>query len=1032
MATNVGSATGYLDLDISGFLAGLQSAQTAANTQTRNMATTVGKNLSGIGSSLTSVGTTLTKTVTVPLAGIGAIGLKTAMNFEKGMSEVRAISGATGKDFDNLRNKAIDLGATTAFSAGEVAAAMTEMAKAGWDSQQVIDGMGGVLDAAAASGEGLAAVATIVADAITGFGMQASESTKVADLLTQAANSGTIGITDLGESFKYIAPIAGSMGLSIEDVTTAIAAMSMAGIKGSSAGTALRTMLTNLVNPAGQAVKAIEELEISAVNADGSMKSLDEIVSMLRTSFDGLTESEKSQYAAMLAGQEGMSGLLSLLNLTEEEYNAIAESMDNANGVAQETATIMQDNLQSKVEQLVGSLESLAIKLGDIVIPYVQQFVLWLTSLVDKFTNLDTETQKTILKFAALAAVIGPLVLVFGTMISALGTIFTTFGKIPGLIKTVTTGFTNLTNSVKRVGDAFRLAKAGYTGFAAEASKIGAALAGVTAPMIAIVAVIATVTAAFISLWKNNEEFREKVTAIWEQIQETFNDFAQGIIDRINSLGFEFASIAEVFGSVIGTLRAIWQGFTDFLAPVFIGAFQQVQIALQTVLNVILGIFDFWIAVFKGNWQGAWDAVQGIFVSVWNGIISTFQNVGNMLLGVLNVVLGWFGTSWQEAWTSISVFFTDVWNNITSFFTGVWEGIKNVVKLGLMFIVSLIDTYFQLITLPFAFIWENCKETITSVWESIKTTISNTLGIVNEVITSTWTQVKGVFDSIWNQIAAFISSIWGSMKITIASSTNSIKNTISSVWNSVSTMTTSIWNSVKTVISTNINSAKDTISSVVNLIKSTISSGFNDALNTVTNIFTSIKNTISNMMDSAVNIVKSGVEKLKAAFNFEWSLPKIKLPHFSISGGFSLNPPSVPSFSVSWYKKAMLGGMILNSPTIFGFDPSTGKFLGGGEAGSETIVGTSNLMKMIRSAVDDAIRPMIDATYQLTKVSHELGYITNNAFARQTQVFEEIVKNRSGETGNGDTYNFYSPKAIDEIEAAKQMKTAKRDLAEGF
>ena len=186
------------------------------------------------------------------------------------MSEVKAISGATGKEFDALRNKAIELGASTAFSAGEVAEAMTEMAKAGWSSQQIIDGMGGVLDAAAASGEGLAIVSTIVADTVTGFGLAASDSSKIADLLTQAANSGTIGVTDLGESFKYIAPVAASMGLSVEDVTTAISAMSMAGIKGSQAGTSLRTMLTRMVKPTDAVADAMEELGLELANEDGS------------------------------------------------------------------------------------------------------------------------------------------------------------------------------------------------------------------------------------------------------------------------------------------------------------------------------------------------------------------------------------------------------------------------------------------------------------------------------------------------------------------------------------------------------------------------------------------------------------------------------------------------------------------------------------------------------------------------------------------------------------------------------------------
>lgn len=323
-----------------------------------------------VGGKVKSVGKAILP-VSAAVAGIGVAGLKVATDFESAMSGVKAITGATGEDFERLREKAIELGADTSFSSGEVAEAMTEMAKAGWSTEQIIDGMGGVLDATAASGENLGSVATIVADAITGFGLSAKDSSTVADLMTQAANSGTIGISDLGESYKYVAPMAQSMGLSIQDVTTALSAMSMAGIKGSQAGTALRTVLANMAKPSSTVATAMEELGINITNSDGSFKSLNEIVGIMRTSFGGLTDDQKAYYATALAGKEGMSGLLSLLNLSEEEYNALSDSMNNCTGVASETASVMQDNLQAKVEQLGGALESLAIKLADYVIYFL-------------------------------------------------------------------------------------------------------------------------------------------------------------------------------------------------------------------------------------------------------------------------------------------------------------------------------------------------------------------------------------------------------------------------------------------------------------------------------------------------------------------------------------------------------------------------------------------------------------------------------------------------------------------------------------
>lgn len=1175
MAVDAGSAVGYLDLDISGFLANLRTAQSEADKTTSNMATKIGNNISGIGKSLTSVGTTLTKNVTVPLTAVGVAGLKVATDFEKGMSEVKAISGATGDEFDALREKAIELGADTAFSAGEVAEAMVEMAKAGWDSQQIIDGMSGVLAAAAASGEGLASVSTIVADAITGFGLAASDSTKVADLLTQAANSGTIGISDLGESFKYIAPVAGAMGLSIEDVTTALSAMSMSGIKGSQAGTALRTMLTNLVKPTDDMAAAMEELGIEVANTDGTMKPLDEIIGILRESFSGLTDEQKSYYAALLAGKTGMSGMLSLLNLTEEEYNAIAESMDNAGGVAEETAAVMQDNLQSKVEQLGGALESLAIKLADHVIPYLQKFVVWLTSLVDKFAALDPETQKTILKFAGIAAAAGPVLTVIGKLVSGVGGMITTFGKIPGAISKVQTVFTALGTKLINVKEGFVLAKNGMTALGAQASPLGAALAGITGPMIAIVAAIALVVAAFVSLWKNNEEFRNKITAIWDQIKATFEKLTSGIVERLNRLGFDFESIGEV-------LKAIWKGFCDFLAPIFEGVFQYIANTFDTFVNVFLGIWDFFHALFTGDWEGCWNAVKGIFESIWNGIKDWFTNILNVITGVFDVVCGWFGTTWSDTWnsiktffvglwegivswfqgvlTGISTFFTNIWTGISTFFTGLWNGIvsfftntlnsikttfetiwngistfftniwntiKNVVQVGIMFIVELFNAAFQLITLPFRFIWENCKETIMSIWNTIKTTISTALTTIQTTISNVWTAVSNFFVSIWtsistfvstiwnqisttvstiinaikttvtnvfnsikttitnifnaikttitnvlNAISTFISTIWNAIKTTITNVVNAVKTTITNVFNAVKTTvtnvfnsikstTTNVWNGIKTAITTPLNAAKTTISNVVNSVKTTISNGFNAAKNTVTNVFNSIKNSISNVMNSAKTAVKNAINNIKSKFNFSWSLPKLKMPHPKISGSFSLNPPSVPKFSIEWYKKAMGNGMILDAPTIFGFNSKTGKFLAGGEAGSETVVGTKSLMNMIRTAVKESnseviktivsyfdvvlnnirsanenlaysISRLVDASYQFAHSCDELGYIAYNGFTKAKDSYERNKSSNKDNGGGGDTFIFNSPKAIDEIEAAKQMKQTKRELAEGF
>lgn len=1062
MAVEVGSAVGYLDLDISGFLAGLKTAQSEASKISNNIATKVGNNITGFGKKMTTAGSTLTKTVTLPIVGVGAAAIKTSSDFESAMSKVSAISGATGGDLDKLNKKAQEMGAKTKFSATESAEAFTYMAMAGWKTEDMLQGIDGIMSLAAADGLDLATTSDIVTDALTAFGLSAKDSGHFADVLAKASSSANTNVSMLGESFKYVAPVAGALGYSAEDTAIALGLMANAGIKGSQGGTALRASLSRLIKPTDDAAALMEKYDISLTNTDGTMKSLGEVMDMLRENLGGLTEAEQANVAANLFGQEAMSGMLSIINASDKDYQSLTNSIYDADGAAQKMSDTMLNNLSGQLTLLKSALEGLAIQFGEILMPYIKKFVTWLQNLTQKLQKLSPEQKDQIVKWAAIAASIGPVLLVFGKLITGVGSIITTFGKLPGVISKTKSGLKILTTGFKNVGEGFKLAKAGYAGLATQAgglgTQMGVAAAGVTGPMIAIVAVVALVIAAFASLWKNNEEFRDKITAIWNQVKATFEKLTSGIVERLNKLGFDFENIGEV-------LKAIWTGFCNFLAPIFEGVFQNIANWFDFIVNQILAVLDFFIAIFTGDWEGAWNAIKTMFENYWNAIANWFQNIGNTLIGILDVICSWFGTTWEDTWNaikeffvniwtsistwfqntinSIATFFTNAWNSISSFFTGVWEGIKNVVQVAIMFIVELIKAWFNLVTIPFRFIWENCKETIISIWNSIVvfltniwnnivsivTTVSN---VVKNVVTTVFNAIKDVATTIWNAIKSVITTVWNAIKTAVTNVINAIKTVITNIWNSIKNTTTSVWNSIKNAISTPFNAAKTTVTNVVNGIKSIFSSGFNSAKSTASNVFNSIKSSISNTINGARDAVKNAIDKIKGFFNFSWSLPKLKLPHFSVSGKFSLNPPSVPSFSISWYKKAMGAGMILNSPTIFGYDPTTGKFLGGGEAGSETVVGTSSLLSMIKKSVLSALTPISSVIYELTKTTNELGYVAYNGFTKQNQVLKEIIDSKDNDSGGGDTFIFNSPKPIDEIEAARQVKKTKRDLAEGF
>lgn len=1143
MAVDVGSAVGYLDLDINGFLTSLRSAQSEADKASKNIVTKFGANMQSAGKKLTSAGSTLTKSVTVPIVGLGTAAIKTSSDFESAMSKVSAISGATGTNLNKLNKKAQEMGSKTKFSATEAANAFEYMAMAGWKTEDMLDGIEGVMNLAAASGEDLATTSDIVTDALTAFGLSAKDSGHFADVLAKTSSSANTNVSMLGESFKYVAPVAGALGYSAEDTAIALGLMANAGIKGSQAGTALRSSISRLVKPTDDAAAMMDKYGISLTNTDGTMKPLGEVMNTLREKLGGLSEAEQAQAAATLFGQEAMSGMLAIINASDSDYQSLTDSIYNADGAAQQMSDTMLNNLSGQLTLLKSALEGLAIQFGEILMPYIKQFVGWLQNLVQKLQEMTPEQKEQIVKWAAFAAAIGPVLVVVGKLITGIGGVISAFGKIPAVISS---------------------AKAAFTA-------VSAAIGGISAPVVAVVAVIGVLVAAFVNLWKTNEEFRNNITAIWDGIKAKFEAFGQGIVDRLNALGFDFENFTQV-------VKAIWDGFCAVLAPVFEGVFNYISIVIGTVLDVITGILDVFIGLFTGNWDQCWNGIKGIFEAVWNGIKDWFTNILNVIKGVFDVVLGWFGTSWDACWngiksffegiwngivsfftgiltgiqtvfttvfTAISTFFTTIWTNIKSFFEGIWNGIvsfltgawetiKNIVQVGIMFIQELFNAAIEILSIPFRFIWENCKGIILSAWESIKTTISTALNFIQNLITTVWNAVSSFFTTIWNAISSFILSIWNTIKTNIQTVINaiktvittvwtaiqtitqtvfnSIKNTLSTVWNSIKTVittvvngiksvittvwnaikstissvvnaikttvtnifnsvkttvtnvfnsikstATSVWNGIKNAITTPINAAKSTISSVVNSIKSTISSGFNAVKNTVSNVFNSIKNSISNVMNSAKTAVSNAISNIKSKFNFSWSLPKLKMPHPKISGKFSLNPPSVPHFSIDWYKKAMNNAMILNDATIFG--AKGGKLLGGGEAGSEVVSGADTLMKMIREAVAsvfvnmtktiqtyfdvillnirqsnmtlvESVAKLVDISNQFVQASEQLGYVTYNGFSKAREVIEK--SNDKPGTGGGDTFIFNSPKAIDEIEAAKQMKQAKRDLAEGF
>jgi len=912
-------------------------SQASKTNQTLTKIGEVGSKVEAFGNGVTNVG----KKVSVASAAVTAMGgaaVKTAADFESSMSQVQATMGIT-KDsmstldgqsvntMDALSNLAKEMGSKTAFSASECAEALNYLALAGYDTQEMADTLPTVLNLAAAGGLDLASASDMVTDAMSALGMETKDADKMVDQMTKTASSTNTSVGQLGEGILTIGATAKTVKGGTAELNTALGILANNGIKGAEGGTHLRNVILSLQNPTDKAAQQMDALGVSVFDSQGNMRSLNDILGDLNKSMDGMTAEEKANIVSKIFNKTDLSSVNALLANTGDTWTDLQTAIENSGGAAQQMADTQLDNLSGQLTILKSAVEGLAISIGEALMPMVKNIVAKIQSFVDWLNNLDEGTRQVIVKIGLFIAALGPFLVILGTVISKVGVAMQAFSKL-GL---------KLTSLMSNAG--------GVSGIM---GKVGAAIGGISAPVVAVVAVIAVLAAAFVHLWKTNEDFRNSIIAIWERIKSVFSGFAQGITDRLNALGFDFQNFKEV-------VSAIWNGLCNFLAPVFEGVFTQIANILEAVLGVITGIFDVFIGIFTGNWSQVWEGVKGIFGSVWDFIKNTFTNYMNVIQNVANVVLGWFGTSWNEVWTGIKDFFVNLWTGIATFFTNLWEGIKNTVQTAIMFIAAILEAAFDIITLPFRFIWENCKEVIIAVWDAIKSKVTTVINAVSVVISTVMNAIKTVFTTVWNAIKTVVTTV-----------VNAIKTVVTTVFNAIKNTATTVWNAIKTAVTTPINAIKTTVSTVFNSVKSTITSIFNGIKSTATSVWNGIKSAITTPIEAAKNKVKGVVDAIKGFFSgMKISLPHIKLPHFSVTGKLSIAPPSVPHLSISWYKE----GGIMTKPTAFGMNGSS--LMMGGEAGAEAILPLSGFYKQLEA--------MIDSRLNMTSMEKYLAIIADNS-----------------------------------------------------
>lgn len=587
-----------------------------------------GEKLQDVGGRIEGVGKKLMP-VSAAVTGIGVASVKTAADFESGMSKVAAISGAAGDDLDALSKKAREMGAKTKFSASEAASAMEYMAMAGWKTEDMLSGIEGVMNLAAASGEDLAATSDIVTDALTAFGLTAQDSGHFADVLAAASSNANTNVSMMGETFKYCAPIAGALGFSVEDTAEAIGLMANAGIKGSQAGTALRTIMNNLSGEVKICGENIGEVEIATTNADGSMRELSDILSDCRDAFAGLSESEKVAAAESLVGKNAMSGFLALMNAGEADINKLSGAIENCDGTAQKMADTMNDNLEGQLTILKSQLQELAISFGEILLPAIKNIVGCIQKFVDVLNSLPDGVKETIVTIALIAAALGPVLIIVGKIITAVGTIMTIVPKVVGVINGVKAAFAALNMTM------------------------------LANPIVLIIAAIAALVAAFIYLWNTNEDFRQFWIDLWENVKEV----AVAVWEFLK----EFFTAA--WEAIKGIAETVWNRIKDF----FSGLWEGIKNIFSTVVEAIKSIITTYFEVYRTIIMTVLNAIQAVFTTIWNAIKTVVTTVVN---GIKTTIM----TVWNGIRNTVTSVMNAIKTGVSSAFNAVWNGIKNTVS----------------------------------------------------------------------------------------------------------------------------------------------------------------------------------------------------------------------------------------------------------------------------------------------------------------------------------------------------------------
>ncbi len=898
-------------------------------------------------------------------------------------------------------------------SVSDFSEALYQALSASVDAGHAVDFTTKAVELSKAGFTSAATAVDVMTTAINAYGLSADDADHISDNLITTQNLGKTTVDELAASMGKVIPTASAYGVNIDNLCSSYAIMTKSGIATAESTTYLKGMLNEL-GKEGSTVsdtlkdktgKSFAECMNSGMSLGDVLQILSDSVDGDTTAFANLWQSQEAGTGALALVNAGSKEFNSTLNQMQNNAGTTASAYEKIEGTMEAKTEALKakfSNLKSELgEKLIPVVGKVVDALSNKVIPAIEKAGQWVEkhktlveslvagvlAAVGAYTAFKTAlaiqsalqaahtallavkgaeegmtTAQLLLNAAMNANPVGIVVVAIGALVAAFTYLWNTsegfrnFWKglwdgLKNIVSTAVEGikgfFGGVADRFKAMGDSIKEHGGGIKGtFTALGDHLKDSFSK------GFEAAKGSTDNFFTDLQVSYEEGGGGLSGVVEAIMDKQNDLIRGAFTTIGNLfGVNLDGIADkiisfrqnVRDKVVDLIYNIQNAVVDF----FSGIGEKISGFFNDVITAVGNFFSPVIDAISTAWETIKNVVQVGIMFIKELLSAAVQ----ILLIPWQFIWQNFGDEITAAWETIKSIVSTALNAIKTTISTVWNAIKAVMEPILNAIKTAVETAWNAIKSVTTTVFNAVKSVSETVWNGIKSVITTVADAIKSVITSVWNAIKSVTTTVWNAIKSIMTTVVNGIKSVVTSVFNAVKSTVTSIWNGIKSTTTSVWNAVKTAVSTPVNAIRSTVTSVFNSVRSTVSSVFNSIRSTATSVWNGIKSAITRPVEAARDAVGNAIQRMRSFFHFSWSLPHLALPHLSISGHFSINPPSVPHFGISWYKKAMEQPYLFTQPTIFGMNPATGQAKGAGEAGDEMMYGKTNLMNDIRTAV---------------------------------------------------------------------------------